>query len=322
VKIVIIIIDKDLYGTILLGVIMNKIFFYIFLLSILYSENLSRTQVIMGTFCTIEIENNNNNLIDKGFKNLKDSEAILSSYRNNALLYKLNKQRIIESNLALEDILIKSKEYYQLTGGYFDITIGSITKELYHFKLNINSIKLEKNYIKLEDNITLDLGGIGKGYAVDRLSSYYHKLNLSNVKIALSGDIRCFNRCSIDIQSPFNENKIIATIKSKVKNLSISTSGKYRRYVKSKKYHHLIDPKLKTQSSSFASVTIITQNNNTLCDAMATAISVMPLDKALEFVKSQKSFGYFLVTNNKEIIQGNLEDLIIINDIDTNYHIK
>lgn len=285
----------------------------------------TRTQVIMGTFSSISLETKHSREIEEGFKHLKELEHVLSSYLEDALVFRLNKERFLPTQATLKDILEKSKAYHKQTHGYFDITVGAITKKLYHFgeeekvptqkqlhqaNLGIDNIHIDDNNIELKENITIDLGGIGKGYGVDSLASLYAKKGLVNGKIALSGDIRCLDACEVGIQNPFKENETIATLTSKRDNLSISTSGTYRRYVKEKKHHHLINPKTKTQGRSFVSVTIVAQADNTLCDVMATAISTMPKDVALAFVASQKNFGYILMTSKEEMIKGNLEEFV------------
>lgn len=289
------------------------------------TQMLSRTQVIMGTFCTLTLEEQNAQALTEGFELLKKTEAVLSSYQEGALVSRLNSERNIPTNPLLKDILEKSKLYYQKTQGYFDITIGSITKKLYHFgedekiptqealalaPLGIDNIHIDKAQIRLENNISIDLGGIGKGYGVDVLAEFYRSKGIKKGQIALSGDIRCLNLCSIGIQSPFVEEEMIALLHAKVPNLSISTSGTYRRYVKEKSQHHLINPKSKSQGRDFASVTIVSQANNTLCDVMATAISTMPKQLALNFLKTQTEFGYLLVTAKGEVLFANLEKFV------------
>lgn len=287
---------------------------------------LSRTQVLMGTYCTISLEENRSAEIQDGFEALKKVENILSSYQEDALVYKLNRDKNITFDATLKKILQLSKIYYTQTDGYFDITIGSITKELYHFGENeriptytqkqqahtdIEQIKISDNNITIGTKITIDLGGIGKGFAVDELSHNYHLAGITRGKIALSGDIRCLDRCSVQIQDPFTLDGTIATLNAKASNLSVSTSGNYRHYIQKRTEHHLFDPKNKTQGKAFVSVTIVAVNNNTLCDAMATAISVMPYDTALKLVRSQNLFGYLLITPEGKIISGNLDPFVI-----------
>jgi len=287
-----------------------------------FAKMLSRTQVIMGTFCTISLERDDK--IQDGFEFLKVQESVLSSYKKEALVYRLNHEKSTPLNLILKEILQLSKEYHKQTNGYFDITIGSITKELYHFGedeqladkkkvqdavVDIDKIYIQKDKIKIDKNITLDLGGIAKGYSVDKLSSYYQDQGIKKGKIALSGDIRCFERCEILVESPFDEYPFVS-LHSKIDNFSISTSGTYRRFVKNQKNHHLLNPKTKQQGIDFSSVTILTQENNTLCDVYATAVSVMDLKKALEFLDKNNQIGYVLVTNKHKVFYGNLDKFV------------
>ncbi len=304
---------------------MPYLLFFILLVGCTQLSPLTRTQVIMGTFCSITLDASKSTHIETGFNHLRQVESILSSYQPTALVTQLNTQRKIATDKMLKDILEKSKEYYKDTNGYFDITVGSITKELYRFGENervptqtqlnnaplaINNIQLDPDYISLKGDIVIDLGGIGKGYGVDSLSHYYASQGISEGKIALFGDIRCLNTCEVAIQSPFEEEHTLGTLYAKSSNLSVSTSGTYRRYVKQKRHHHLINPKTKTQGNAFVSVTIIANNDNTLCDVMATAISTMHKSVALEFVRSQNRFGYLLVTPSGEMIRGNLEKFV------------
>ena len=276
-----------------------------------------RVEVIMGTFATIS----QNKYTQEGFLLLKDIENKISSYKINSDIFKLNHHQELIPSTYTQEILALSKKYFKDTSGYFDITIGSITKNLYHFgekeripsNQDLNSSMIDIKGIRenhLDSNITIDLGGIGKGYAIDKLAKYFKDKNITTGRIALSGDIRCIGICDMDIQSPFGRNKIIASFKTKNPNTSISTSGTYNRFVKNKKNHHLINPKTKTQGKRFISVTLITKNNNTKIDAYATAISVMPLKVALTFLKEHKDIGYILVDSKFHIHIGNTDNLI------------
>ena len=286
----------------------------------------TRSQVIMGTFCTISLEENKSKHIQEGFELFKTIESSLSSYDKNAKVYKLNHQEKVLSDKYLDEVLKKSREIYQVSEGYFDITIGSVTKGLYHFgekeqiptqkelrsaKVEMSGIIENNGSIFLKKGIKVDLGGIGKGYAIDKVAQYFSEQNIYNGKIALSGDIRCLNACEFAIQSPFEENKTLMILKSKIPNLSISTSGTYRRYIKEKKYHHLINPRSKKQGRAFVSVTILTNADNTKADAIATAVSVMPKEEALNFLKKE-GVGSILVQRDENVSYCNLDKFIIL----------
>ena len=162
-----------------------------------------------------------------------------------------------------------------------------------------------------EENITLDLGGMGKGYAVDKVARFLEEQNISQGIIALSGDIRCLDICTFELQSPYSE-QTFATLTSNNSQLSISTSGTYRRYVKAKEHHHLINPKTASQGRAFASVSLFTKANNAKIDAYATALSVMPKEKAFIFLKQHDEIGFVLVDDKGKIIYGNLENLVTL----------
>ncbi len=304
---------------------MKKILIIILLYSnAIKAQDIQRQQVIMGTFSSITLEKKYNNEIQKGFKLLKSIEKSLSSYNKTALLYKLNQNKKVKADTYLLQAIQKSQKYHKLTNGYFNIAIGSITRELYHFgeeetvpnkeavayaKTNINSIKIEDHIISIDKDTTLDLGGMGKGYGVDKVANYYREKNISHGIIALSGDIQALHPTSIYIDSPFLD-KPFAKLQTLQANTSISTSGTYRRYVQSQEHHHLINPKSKKQGRSFVSITLITKQNNSLIDAMATAIGVMPSEEALNFLEQHPSIGFILLRPNGNVLYGNLEGLV------------
>ncbi len=310
----------------------KSLLIYILLPTLLLATQLqTRTQALMGTFVHITLPSRYNLQISQSFKLIKEIEDSLSSYESDALLYRLNLKHNIPYDDYLAEALQLSKKYYQDTHGYFDITIGSISKKLYHFgekkssipskealqkaKLNIEAIEINTTTISTEKNITIDLGGMGKGYAVDKVANFLQEQNITQGIIALSGDIRCLDLCLLELQSPYSEQSF-ASLKSKIPNLSISTSGTYRRFIGTQANHHLINPKTATQGKAFVSVSLFAYANNAKIDAYATAISVMPLDVALAFLKEHDEIGYILVKHNSNIIYGNLEKFVLLQWLD------
>ena len=305
----------------------KKILYILSLFTILFATTplQTRTQALMGTFVHISLEEKHNREISQSFNLIRQIEYSLSSYDSEALVYRLNHTHQVPYDAYLAEAIEKSKQYYQDTHGYFDITIGSISKDLYHFgeenstipseealkhvKLDIEDIEINATTIRTEENITVDLGGMGKGYAVDKVAEFLAEQNISKGIVALSGDIRCLDVCTFGLQSPFSE-QTFASLKSKIPQLSISTSGIYRRYVKDTSHHHLIDPKTAKQGKSFVSVSLFIHANNTKIDAYATAISVMPKEKALAFLKAHDEVGFVLVESDGKIMYGNLEKFV------------
>jgi len=303
-------------------VIPTSIFFLLLLFTVSDAKMISRTKVEMGTFITISLEEKNKNFIEEGFKILHKINLALSSYDKDGLIYKLNNQKEVDINHYTYEAFLFSKKYYTQTNGYFDITIGSITKDLYRFgldekvptkeelqnaKVEFKSLSFTKNKATLKQGIKVDLGGMGKGFGVDKIALFYKKQNIQKGIISASGDIRCLGICSVDIQDPYSDG-ILGSFITKQKNLSITTSGNYNRYIDSLNHNHLINPKDKESQTKFISITLISNLNNSDIDAYATAASVMPIKKAYLFLDSLE-LGYVVLQSDGElIVSDNIDD--------------
>ncbi len=287
---------------------------FIVLTTTIYAQMLSRTKIDMGTFITISVDEKDKHYLEDGFNIVKEIDLSISSYNKNAQIYKLNRDKLTCINSYTREALELSQKYYELSDGYFDITVGSITKSLYRFgeqervptskeleeaRVNFKGLTFNEKEAFLEKNIKVDLGGMGKGFAVDKIAKYYRTNKIDKAVISASGDIRCLDICSIDVQHPF-KNETIISFKTFKKDLGISTSGSYNRYVASTKHNHLINPKSKTSQNTFVSITLISWMPNSDLDAYATAASVMPMKKAYEFLDSM-DVAYIVLQSDKEL---------------------
>ena len=201
------------------------------------------------------------------------------------------------------------------TDGYFDISIGSITKDLYAFGENekiptsqelqdsmvfMNGLDFNASQASMLNTMKLDLGGMGKGFGVDKVSQYLKNNAINKFIIAASGDIRCMQSCAIDVAHPFRNGSLLS-FSTSLKDTGISTSGNYNRYVKSVAHNHLINPKLKKSQSTFVSITLVSNLPSSDLDAYATAASVMPLHKAYEFLDALP-LGYIVMQSNYKLV--------------------
>jgi len=271
---------------------------------------MQRSRAMMGTIVTLFAPAEHNTIIQKGFERLQRVESALSGYDRRAEIYRLNHERSVRISNDTYAALKLCKKYYRQSSGYFNIAVGAITRKGYRFgeaerlpstaqlkkaKLDIRGLTFDTHRAVLAKGITLDLGGMGKGFGVDRVTELYRDHHVTSGRIALSGDIRCIDRCTLEIADPFHAEGIVARMQSTAPGLAVSTSGNYRRFVKSKTHNHLIDPFSKTSERRFASVTLFSFGSSADLDAYATAASVMPLGKALAFLEKVK-VGYILYT--------------------------
>lgn len=128
-------------------------------------------------------------------------EQALSRYNPNAELYNVNrlatKYPVYVSKILWEAILI-GIEYYQLTGGYFDISLGKVyhghksgdifNKEIVPELINYLEIDIQSRTIFFGDeNISLDFGGIGKGIVLNEIGQLIDKYKVTNALVSFGG---------------------------------------------------------------------------------------------------------------------------------------
>ncbi len=289
---------------------------FLFFLSFLDAAAVSRTQVIMSTFVTITADERDADLITEGFEIIKKVEMSLSSYNSEATIYRLNKNRYAELDSLSYEALLLSKKYYDQTDGYFDITVGSITKDIYRFgenervasldelsgaNVSFDALFFNEKEAFLDSGAKLDLGGMGKGFGVDKAAEFFRSKNANSAVIAASGDIRCLSLCRIEVQDPFKEDDILLSFETLKDDLGVTTSGNYNRYIASTDNNHLIDPKAKKPQKLFISITLVGNISSSDLDAFATAASVMPIKKAYQFLDSL-GIGYIVLQSDKKLV--------------------
>jgi thiamine biosynthesis lipoprotein len=168
-------------------------------------------------------------------------------------------------------------------------------------KVGFEKLKLDEQNRTVKfavDGMKLDLGGIAKGYAIDKAVEAMQRCGAIGGMVDVGGDIRCFgtpprgkSKWLIGLQDPNKAGIGLDTGKSllvlELTDAAIATSGNYRRFtlIDGKKYSHIINTKTGYGSDELASVTIIAQNA-TDADALATAVSVMGPEKGLKMIES------------------------------------
>lgn len=129
-------------------------------------------------------------------------------------------------------------------------------------------------------DVKIDLGGIAKGYAVDRAIEQLKQLGIEHAIVNTGGDLRAIGsrgarHWNIGIRAP-DGGEPVASIQPQGDE-SIFTSGDYERMFEYEgtRYHHIIDPKRGWPASGTRSVTVI-HSSATVADAAATALLVAP----------------------------------------------
>jgi len=225
------------------------------------------------------------------------------------------------------DIIADAVKYANLSAGAFDITIAPImdiwgfTDSNYRVPtvseiqtvlplVDWKQIKLDAANLTVELPVTgmaLDLGGIAKGYASDRVQTIMHGYDVTSALISLGGNVAVFgpktdgSLWKIAISDPNAPDSYIGVLKAT--DVSVITSGGYERnFVQDGvTYIHIMDPATGSPvKSDLLSVSIISPDG-VQGDSLSTALFVMGKDKAIAYWQAHKDFACILVTASGEV---------------------
>jgi len=279
----------------------------------------------MGTRATVIIPGGDYRTAGYAFAEMNRLDALLSTYKENSEISIVNKNagiRPVMVSPQVKNVLERSVEIASETGGSFDPTIGALTIDVYRFGrggegipgterikdarklVDYRKLELNGNEVYLQQRgMKIDLGGIGKGYGVDRAVEILKEKGVDNAFVSLSGDMRSYGFDHvIGIQDPEKEG-VIASFHTGPGDLAVSTSGDYRRYIEQngKRVNHLIVPSKGTSGNEFSSITVVTRGDSTRADAYATALFVMGREKALQFAQSSRDMGVLFISREGEV---------------------
>lgn len=175
-------------------------------------------------------------------------------------------------------------------------------------------------YAGVPQNMSVDLGGIAKGYTGDMIKEYLFEHGVTSALLNLGGNVQAVgskpdgSAWRIAITDPQNQQDYMGSLS--VTDKVVITSGGYQRNFTEdgKTYHHIVNPSTGMPAESgLISVTIIGESG-TMCDAYSTALFVMGLDSASSFWKDSRDFEAVFVDESGNIyitegLEGNFETL-------------
>jgi thiamine biosynthesis lipoprotein len=219
-------------------------------------------------------------------------------------------------------LIRRAEGFYRETGGAFDITVYPLVDawgfytEMYKVpspaelancleRTGGDKLQLDGNVLSfLESGMAIDLGGIAKGYASDRVCAICKEYGVKSAIITLGGNVYAIGTrpdgtpWKVAIQDPTDPAAYAGVLELEDK--AAVTSGAYERYFEEDgvRYHHIINPKTGYPAESgLASVTIVSADG-TMADALSTALFVMGKDTALDYWRQHSSeFDAVLVTD-------------------------
>lgn len=233
------------------------------------------------------------------------------------------------------NLLLFSKDMYTLTNGQMNIAMGSVLEIWHEYRdaginnpesaalpsmeeLQAASVYCDINQIVIDEsastvylpdaNMSIDVGSIGKGYAVQRVAEYAKEIGMESALLSVGGNV-CAVGSKLDgsdwrvgIQNPDTTSEEAYVGKVDVSDACVVTSGNYQRYymVDGVRYCHIIDEDTLMPADYYASVSIIAQDSG-MADALSTSVFNMPFEEGLELVNSLAGVEAMWIMNDGSI---------------------
>ena len=270
-------------------------------------EVVQKSRIIMDTVIQITAFGEDNSrtaaAVNAAFAEMKRLEALTSFYMEGSDLQRLSAVGSAEVSPEVARIVNLGLEVARASGGAFDMTLGNL-KSLWGIEsehpqvpapekirgalkgIGSDALKVSGRRIEKKDpGTTVDLGGIAKGFAIDRGIEVLAENGIRHAAVNAGGDIRLLGDRQgkpwrIAIQDPRHTSRFVA--KLFLKDVAVVTSGDYERFFEKDgvRYHHLFDPRTGYPSQVSRSVTVLA-DNAALADALATAAFVLGPEKGL-----------------------------------------
>ena len=270
------------------------------------------TDGIMGTRITVELWAEEpaeaEQAIDAVLEEMRHIDETMSTYKPTSEVSQVNDKAAdgpMHISKELFDLLLTARQYSELTEGAFDITYASVGY-MYDFRKRVRPDEkqiakalpaVDYRHVLLDPKrqtvqfsqkgVRIDLGGIAKGYSVDRGIDVLKGLGYTRAFVGAGGDSRIIGDrfgkpWIVGIRDPSKgEGNVIARIP--LVDAAISTSGDYERFFDEGgvRYHHIIDPHTGHSASKVRSATVIGPYA-TRTDGLSKTAFVLGPEAALE----------------------------------------
>jgi len=268
---------------------------------------------MMGTRISVELWHDESAVAaqcsERVFGEMRRIEALMSTYLDSSEISFINNNAAIsaiEISNEMWQIIEKSLYFSKISSGVFDITYASVGYAYDYRKrqqpsaasvatklpaIDYRHIELGHNRIRFgHSDVRIDLGGIAKGYAVDRAIEIVRQCGISQAMISAGGDSRIIGDRGgrpwmIGIQHPRDPAGI--ALRVPLSETAVSTSGDYERFFieNGERVHHIINPATGRSAKNSWSATVTGPNAMTT-DALSTTIFILGAVKGLALIES------------------------------------
>lgn len=288
------------------------------------AEDIMGTRVSMEFWC--EDESQAQDIIQAVMDDMREVEAQLSPYIESSELFRVNRDAAVEPVVISENffsLLEKSLYYSRISGGAFDVTFASVG-HLYDYRnarapseeelaknlpgINYHFLQLDREKLTVafaHPKVRIDLGGIAKGYAVDRSIAILKARGIQSAIVAAGGDSRILGDRQgtpwiMGIRHPRKPDAY--AVRLPLQNSAISTSGDYERFFLDGevRIHHIIDPHSGKSADAVVSASILAPMAVD-SDALSTTVFVLGVEKGLALINSMPGIDAIIIDGEQKM---------------------
>lgn len=270
------------------------------------------------------------NAADSAYARIEALNQIMSDYLPESELNVLSKthNEWVKVSPDLWNVLLQARQISKYTRGAFDVSVGPIVrlwrrarrKQVLPDSIRLQNALTSVNYkfIKLyrnkqsvllrKPNMRLDLGGIAKGYAVDKAMEILQNMGIQSALVDGGGDMRGSN------PPPDKEGWIIGLSRSMnqkilLENRSIATSGDIYQFIElgGIRYSHIVNPHTGIGLTDQREVTVLAPDAAT-ADALASAFSVLSPRKCANLLRKYPDVYYRILRNENGVVKSYISD--------------
>jgi thiamine biosynthesis lipoprotein len=274
---------------------------------------------------------------NKAFDEFDRLDGLMSVWREGSDIVRLNAaagRTAVPVSAEVREVIAAARQVSDWTNGKFDVTFGALSG-LWRFDHDIDgqipsradiSARLPLiDYLALEiddragtaslarPGMKAHLGGIGKGYAVDRAAAILRAAGLNDFMIQSGGDLYLAGRRGsrpwrAGIQDPRGApESTFAAID--LTDAAFSTSGDYERFFMrdGHRYHHILDPDLGEPAHGCRSVTIVAKSA-TLADGLSTGVFILGGEAGMALIERLPDVeGVIVTAKNQMLVSSGLQ---------------
>ncbi len=288
------------------------------------------TDFMMDTYVTVTAAADRERQVDALLTELRRLGEIFDRYRPDSCVSRVNAAAgsWVDVDPELVTLLLLLESWSGPTGGLFEPTVGPLvdawgfgsaagpgvptTAELRaaldlvdHSGLEVDA---DAGRVRLTGpGMSLDLGGVAKGYAMDLAAAAARELGLNAVLLEVGGDILGLGErpgggyWRIGVQDPRQPDRLTGVLR--LVDRAVATSGDYQRYFEADgvRYHHILDPRTGYPGTGTTSVSVVAPSVSE-ADLLSTAVFLMDPAAGLELVESLAGFECIIVLPGGDVV--------------------